>query len=150
MIERIGREMQAIDWEPPLVLAGDEERKFWRSMYLVTPRFLEKFADAAIVRVSVPIGAVAEALAMVESAGAAHAGSGVVRGWFTRTDAAVRFLNACSAKGWHGLIEGAGESARVGLTLWPEPGGDFAIMKKIKHMFDPQGLLNRGRLFHRL
>ncbi len=34
--------------------------------------------------------------------------------------------------------------------LWPQPGNDFAMMKKIKEMFDPQGLLNRGRLYGRI
>jgi FAD/FMN-containing dehydrogenase len=27
---------------------------------------------------------------------------------------------------------------------------DFAMMKKVKEMFDPQGLLNRGRLYGRI
>ncbi len=31
-----------------------------------------------------------------------------------------------------------------------ESGNDFAMMKKIKEMFDPQGLLNRGRLYGRI
>ncbi|HVY94299.1 MAG TPA: hypothetical protein VHA14_16170 [Bryobacteraceae bacterium] len=39
---------------------------------------------------------------------------------------------------------------RGGLSLWPEPGGDFAIMKKIRNLFDPEGLLNNGRLYGRL
>ena len=41
-------------------------------------------------------------------------------------------------------------SGQRNLTLWPEPGGDFAIMKRIKHMFDPEGLLNSGRLYGRI
>jgi FAD/FMN-containing dehydrogenase len=39
---------------------------------------------------------------------------------------------------------------KPGLALWPAPGGDFEIMKRIKQMFDPEGLLNRGRLYGRL
>jgi FAD/FMN-containing dehydrogenase len=35
-------------------------------------------------------------------------------------------------------------------ALWPQPGNDFAMMKKIKEMFDPQVLMNRGRLYGRI
>ena len=65
-------------------------------------------------------------------------------------EAASRWLNTCAAKGWKGVVEFSGESARQNLTLWPSPGGDFEIMKRIKHMFDPEGLLNSGRLYHLL
>jgi FAD/FMN-containing dehydrogenase len=34
--------------------------------------------------------------------------------------------------------------------LWPAPGPDFELMKRIKHMFDPEHLLNRGRLYRQL
>jgi glycolate oxidase FAD binding subunit len=40
-------------------------------------------------------------------------------------------------------LYGEGEAA------W-EPGGDFALMQRIKNMFDPQGLLNPGRLYGRI
>jgi FAD/FMN-containing dehydrogenase len=48
------------------------------------------------------------------------------------------------------VVEFSGESARQNLTLWPSPGGDFEIMKRIKHMFDPESLLNSGRLYYLL
>jgi FAD/FMN-containing dehydrogenase len=53
-------------------------------------------------------------------------------------------------RGWKVVVEFSSESARPNMTLWPEPGGDFAIMKEIKRMFDPQNLLNRGRLYGQL
>jgi FAD/FMN-containing dehydrogenase len=33
---------------------------------------------------------------------------------------------------------------------WPKPGSAFATMEKVKAMFDPQKLLNPGRLHGRL
>jgi len=36
------------------------------------------------------------------------------------------------------------------LTLWPQPGSDFPVMQKIKQLFDPNALLNRGRLYGRI
>ena len=41
----------------------------------------------------------------------------------------------------------SGEDAKRNLTLWPEPGSDMTIMKEVKQMFDPEGLLNAGRLY---
>ena len=34
--------------------------------------------------------------------------------------------------------------------LWPAPGNDFPLMQKIKTYFDPNALLNPGRLYGRL
>jgi FAD/FMN-containing dehydrogenase len=70
-----------------------------------------------------------------------------VRAWFSRPDAAQRWLALGLKAGFKGLIEYSGDGAKPQLVLWPEPGADFAIMKQIKHMFDPEGLLNRGRLY---
>jgi len=136
-------------------LSGEEEQRFWQSLAQLTPRFLEKFRDGAVVRVSAKLADCGEALRSVDGPGVAHAGTGVVHGWFTRPDAASRWLATALKRGWKGVIEFSGEGARPGLTLWPDTlapksGGDFAIMKEIKRMFDPEGLLNRGRLFNQI
>ncbi len=63
---------------------------------------------------------------------------------------ARRCVTDAVKRGWKTVVEFSSESARPKMTLWPEPGGDFAIMKEIKRMFDPENLLNRGRLFGQL
>jgi glycolate oxidase FAD binding subunit len=146
VIERSQREAEAFG--PGRMLSLEEEQRFWHTLRNTTPRHLEKFKDGAVVKISTTLQDCAEALASVEGAGQAHAGSGIVRAWFSRPEAAARWLSACVAKGWKGVVEFSGESARQNLTLWPAPGGDFEIMKRIKHMFDPEGLLNSGRLYH--
>jgi glycolate oxidase FAD binding subunit len=146
VIERSVREASALG--PARSLAADEEQRFWNSLHAVTPRFLEKFRDGAtVVRVSTTLADCGEALASVEGPGHAHAASGVVRAWFTRPDAAARWGAEAVKRKWKVVVEFSSESARPNMTLWPEPGGDFAIMKEIKRMFDPQNLLNRGRLY---
>jgi len=148
VIERSIREAAAFG--PMKTLSVEEEQRFWSSFYTVTPRHLEKFREGTVVRVSTTLRDCGEALASVDGPGHAHAASGVVRGWFTRPDTASRWLAGAVKRGWKGLVEFAGDSARPNLTLWPEPGGDFAIMKEIKRMFDPGNLLNRGRLYGQL
>jgi glycolate oxidase FAD binding subunit len=151
VIERCVRESMTLIPDPETVrgLSGDEEQRFWTGIAAITPRHLEKFRDGVVARVSTPISGSFDALGTVEGAGHAMAASGVVRAWFSRPDAASRWLQICLKRGWKGVIECAGENVdRAGLALWPAPGGDFEIMKRVKTMFDPDGLLNRGRLFN--
>jgi hypothetical protein len=48
------------------------------------------------------------------------------------------------------IVEFAPQSVRETAELWPDPGSDFAMMKKVKEMFDPRYLLNCGRLYGRI
>jgi FAD/FMN-containing dehydrogenase len=145
VIERSNRE--ASSFGPAHSLSVEEEQRFWSALRHTTPRHLEKFKEGAVVRVSTTLTDCGKALASIEGMGHAHAASGVVRAWFNRPDAASRWLGDCVKRGWKGVIEFSGDAAKRDLKLWPEPGGDFEIMKKIKHMFDPEGLLNSGRLY---
>lgn len=66
----------------------------------------------------------------------ARAGSGVVYGYFAQ---------ACEAASHPmGVLEFGGLSGHE------PPGNEFAMMKELKHMFDPECLLNRGRLYGRI
>jgi len=148
VIERSNREAAAFGNARPL--NAEEDQRFWSALQHATPRHLEKFKEGVVGRVSTTLADCGEALASVEGAGHAHAASGVVRGWFTRPDAAARWVAEAVKRGWKVVVEFSSESARPNLTLWPEPGGDFAIMKEIKRMFDPENLLNPGRLYGQL
>jgi glycolate oxidase FAD binding subunit len=148
VIERSIREAEAFG--SLKTLSAEEEQRFWSALYGITPRHLDKFREGAVVRVSTTLAECGEALGSVEGPGHAHAASGVVRAWFTRPDSASRWLAASVKRGWKGVVEFSAESARQNLTLWPEPGGDFAIMREVKRMFDPENLLNRGRLYGQL
>lgn len=131
-------------------LAGAGEQEFWNAIQTMTPRHLETCKDGCVVRVSTTLADVGAVFASTEVPCHSHAASGVTRAWFPGPDEARLFLLACVKNGWKSLVEYSGESAKRGLTLWPEPGSDFAIMKRIKDMFDPAGLLNNGRLYGRL
>lgn len=148
VIERSVREAEAFG--PGRLLTPEDEPRFWSSLQTITPRFFDKFRDGAVVRVSTSIADCGEALGAVDAPGHAHAASGIVRGWFTRPESASRWLSAAIKRGWKGVVEFSSGSARRSLTLWPAPGPDFAIMKDVKLLFDPDNLLNRGRLYGRL
>lgn len=145
VIDRCLREAAALG--PMRTLSVEEEQRFWSSLDNVTPHFLDRFRESAVVRVSTTLADCGEALASVDGPGLAHAATGTVRGWFTRPDSAARWLFASNKRGWKGIVEYTADAARPAIKLWPERGGDFALMKQIKQMFDPEGLLNRGRLY---
>jgi glycolate oxidase FAD binding subunit len=153
VIDRCTRESTALCAPTGTVraLSWEDEQRFWTSVAAVTPRHLEKFQNGVVVRIQTPLSECGDAMATVETSGHAMAASGVVRAWFSRPDTASRWLAQCLRRGWNGVMEAAGAGVdRGGLSLWPEPGGDFAIMKKIRNLFDPESLLNSGRLYGRL
>jgi glycolate oxidase FAD binding subunit len=130
-----------------VVLEGAEEARFWRHVQEYTPHFLEKFTHGAVVRASCTLAQVNEMMSSFETASIARAGSGVCYGYFTRSDAAARWMPSAARHGWKAVIEFAPDEQRSNLDLWPTPGSDWEMMKKIKSMFDPNHLLNRGRLY---
>lgn len=142
-VERCRREFAG----DALVLEGAEEVRFWRHVQEYTPHFLEKFTHGAVVRASCTLAQVKEVMSSFETASIARAGSGVCYGYFTRSDAAARWMPSAARHGWNAVIEFAPDEQRSNLDLWPVPGSDWEMMKKIKSMFDPNHLLNRGRLY---
>jgi len=133
-----------------VVLEGAEETRFWRHVEEYTPHFLEKFVHGMVVRASCTLAQVKEVMASFETAAIARAGSGVCYGYFNRAEAGARWIASAERRGWKAVIEFAPDDLRAKLELWPAPGADFEMMRKIKNMFDPNHLLNRGRLFRLL
>jgi FAD/FMN-containing dehydrogenase len=80
----------------------------------------------------------------------ARAGSGVCYGRFETAKAAAEWVSGAASTGWKTVVESAPEAEKGQIELWPNPGSDFEIMRKIKGMFDPGNLLDRGRLYGRL
>jgi glycolate oxidase FAD binding subunit len=126
------------------VLEGDEEEGLWRGIREMTPQFLRAHDQGAVLRLSTVLSDLGRVLDLLPSHAAARAGSGVCYGYFERAGD-VKLPPGCA-----GAIEFAPHDFRENSELWPQPGNDFAMMKKIKEMFDPRGLLNRGRLYGRI
>jgi len=80
----------------------------------------------------------------------ARAGTGVCYGYFERCEAAAAFMAGAVQRGWKTVLEFAPQDWRKTADLWPSPGGDLELMRKVKTLFDPESVLNRGRLFSRI
>jgi glycolate oxidase FAD binding subunit len=82
-----------------------------------------------------------------------RAGSGIVYAWLEgqagdapRQIEVVSEMRAAAVAGGGSLvIESAPRLVKAAISVWGEPGSDFAAMKAVKAKLDPQRLLNPGR-----
>jgi glycolate oxidase FAD binding subunit len=148
VLARYERELGALaDWAG---FEGAEQDSLWKRIGDYTPAFLAGHQDGAVVRASCTLKGVAEVVASFPGEAVARAGTGVCYGYFQESGAAARWMTDAAQRGWKTVIEFAPEQRKKQLDLWPAPGSDFEIMKRIKGLFDPAGLLNRGRLYGRI
>ncbi len=126
-----------------LAEANVHDDSLWSRVREFTPDWLRENPQGAVTRISTTLNGVSDALAGAPGPAVARAGTGVV--YVYHSDAVSVKLN-----GFKGAIEFAPESAKRSLSLWPQPGSDFPVMQKIKQLFDPKLLLNRGRLYGRI
>jgi len=130
-------------------LDGDAETGWWEQIREFVPGFLAAAPGGAVVRLSTTLSGVADALATLEVPVIARAGSGVLYACFEEGEEACRWVAAAAARGLNAVVEYVPQAGCDG-ERWPLPGGDFAMIERIKRMFDPDRLLNRGRLYGRL
>jgi glycolate oxidase FAD binding subunit len=125
------------------ILADAGAERLWSRVREFTPAFLAEHPSGAVVRVSATLEGTKTALRAFQGPAIARAGNGVVYGYFA--DAA-----SVAMDGQRSVVEFAPEAHKRTMTLWSARGSDFAIMEKIKQLFDPQHLLNPGRLYGRI
>jgi glycolate oxidase FAD binding subunit len=145
VLDRYGRELRGAE-----SLEGDAEAALWREVQEFSPRFLTGQPDGAIVRVSCTLSQVGQVMESINGPVVARAGSGVCYGHFADPAGAVRYVEDAARRGWPAVIEAAPQAAKAQMPQWPCTGPDFEMMKRVKEMFDPQHLLNRGRLYGRI
>jgi glycolate oxidase FAD binding subunit len=147
VIDRYERELAQL--AEGVAFNGPEHETLWRHVEDLTPQFLEKRPDGAVVRASCTLKELTAVLESFEGPAVARAGSGVCYGYFEESRAASAWLATAAGRGWKAVIEYSRED-RQASGLWLSPGGDFAIMQRVKNLFDPGSLLNRGRLYGRI
>jgi glycolate oxidase FAD binding subunit len=132
------------------VLDGAKQKSFWDNVIHFSQRFLEKFSDGSVVRVSTTLTELRHVLKDLDVPAITRAATGITYAYFNRTDSAVKWLGAARQHPWRCLMEFSPDAKKDSLTLWPAPGDDFGMMKNVKHMFDPRNQLNYGRLYRLL
>jgi FAD/FMN-containing dehydrogenase len=118
----------------------------FRSIQNFTPWYLAMEPEGAVVRVSCTLSQLRERMEALAAPVVARAGNGVSYAYFNNAEAASGIV----AQTPNAIMEFTPEAQKSKLTLWPSPGPDFELMKRTKRMFDPNHLLNRGRLYRQL
>jgi glycolate oxidase FAD binding subunit len=135
------------DWA---AVDGAAQETFWTHVRDFTPRHLATNRDGAVVRVSCTLKELGRVLGSFETPAIARAANGVSYACFAHFQFAEAWVAQAVGRGWRPVIEFAPEAQKNKLELWPSPGGDLELMKRIKQMFDPDRLLNRGRLYRHI
>ena len=139
VLERYERELRQVR-----VLDEEQEFALWDNIREFTADYIRDHPDGAVVRTSCALSEVGHVLESLPTPSIARAGSGICYGYFAE---ARRLRLPALGKS---VVEFAPQAFRETFELWPEPGSDFGMMKKVKEMFDPQGLLNRRRVYGRI
>jgi glycolate oxidase FAD binding subunit len=129
---------------------GARQAELWNHIREFTPSYLRENPEGAVARVSTTLKGLEAEMASFNGPAIARAGSGVCYGYFESVADAVAWRRDAKVRGSRGVIEFAPEASKSTLELWPAPGNDFEIMRRIKNLFDPSNLLNRGRLYGRI
>jgi glycolate oxidase FAD binding subunit len=127
-------------------IEGGAQDAFWKKVEEFTPGHLAAHPDGAVVRASCTLKGLERVAETFDGPAIARAGSGICYGYFERSDDAGMWMQRTAGSDWRSVIEFAGEN-RASLQMWPAPGGDFEIMQRVKQLFDPGNVLNRGRLY---
>lgn len=133
-----------------VALEGEQQGALWRYVQEFTFGFLSRFAEGAVVRASCTLKEVGSVAGRFEGPAVARAGSGVCYGYFEDARAASRWAADAAARGVKTVVEFSPERLKKKLDLWPSAGGDLDLMKRVKNLFDPGNVLNRGRLYGRI
>ncbi len=131
-------------------LSGPAEARLWQGIQNYTPQFLQRNPTGAVVRVSSNLTQLEQVFASLDVPTLARAATGVTYAYFSQAAAAAKWITGIKKYPWRVVMEFAPEAEKHNLELWPSPGSDFEMMKKIKALFDPDSLLNYGRLYRLL
>ena len=108
---------------------------FWMTISEFTRRHLEEHPGAIVTRYSTTHSAMPALMEALPGPAVARAASGVLYGYGSKPIASAKCVV---------------EYGPPGIERWPSPGADFQLMQRVKQMFDPKGLLNRGALYGRI
>jgi glycolate oxidase FAD binding subunit len=147
-VDRYEREFASLT--DGLAFEDDRQETLWRYIENFTPSFLARHEDGAVVRASCTLKESEAVMGSWTGPAIARAGNGVCYGYFERSQDAAEWMAGAAGRGSKAVIEFAPDQYRRTMELWPSVGGDFEMMKRIKTLFDPRNLLNRGRLYRRI
>lgn len=150
VLERYARELEGSER-----LSGADDTNFWASIREYAPDFLARQRGGIVLRISTPLSDLRTVLKLVSGAAIARAATGVTYSYLSSWQGVSSLRKAAADQGWGMVVEHAPDEIRGEKELWlvrkdAGPQNAFAMMKKVKQMFDPNNTLNRLRLYGRI
>lgn len=139
------------------IFRGETHQRLWESVCDFSTR-----GEGVVYRLTIPLASVAEVVAQIDRWSAserparfiAHAGCGTVWCSLDAVSSNAEWFSILSAlaqeQRGHVVMVAAPPAFKEGIDVWGSPPPSLAIMREIKHQFDPQGILNPGRFIARL
>lgn len=136
-------------------MSGAEDTIFWTQIREFPGDFLRRQPNGVVLRISSKISDLAAVLRLVSGACICRAASGISYVYLSSWQGVSTLWQAAADNDWNAVVEFAPLETRASKELWllgasKESGTAFAMMKKVKEMFDPDQLLNRSRLYGRI
>lgn len=133
-----------------LALEGDREHAFWHAIQEFAPAWMNGPPERSVVRAGHPLNALADVLGSAPGACVARAGNGVSYLAMGDPTELIYWMIDAVPKKWTRVVEWSGAEVPARIERWAVPSEDFSLMERLKLLFDPQRLLNPGRLYGRL
>ncbi len=139
------------------ILRGETHQRLWEHL-----RDFGANGKDIVYRITIPSASVAEVVEKIDKWIAAdrparyiaHAGCGTVWCSLDAVPPNAEWFSTLSAlaqeQRGHVVMVAAPPAFKEGIDVWGPPPLSLAIMREIKHQFDPQGILNPGRFITRL
>lgn len=148
VIERYRREIEQVGRQAgrqsSATLTGDQEQRLWNAITDFPAHMEEHAPEALRLKVTSTISAIGSCIeALKADAIVSRAGSGVTYFYAQAKDAAGFVSAARQALARLGA-RAVVEYSPAPVDRWGPPGDDFAVMQKLKQVFDPNGILNPG------
>jgi len=103
-----------------------------------------------VVRVGHRLSEMAAVLETAPGSAVSRGGNGVTYLSFSEPEAVQAWFAQTAGRGWSRLLEWAPELEKPKFVQWPEEPEGLEVMKALKTVFDPKGILNPGRLYGRI
>mgnify|MGYP000885647785 CR=1 FL=1 len=139
VMDRYARELA--DARP---VEGDREGALWTAIREFTPSFVAEHTGARVARVSSTIEDAARVAVSTDAPVVCRAGSGVSYLHFDGAASAEAWMERPIPREWRYVFEYGPPASNQA------SGPDFEVMLAIKNLFDPNRILNPGRLYGRI
>lgn len=144
LVEALGSPAVLDRYQRELANWQTTDNALWAQVREFTPNWLSAHPSGQVLRISSTLQGMVEAIRRQpnESPILGRAANGVT---YVHCPGSATLPAAMK-----GVVEFSPGQRPAAEVLWPSPGKDLALMMKIKHYFDPDGLLNKGRLYGRI